>query len=326
MNSIPVIDISPMISGFEASTVQAVGDKVRRACRDFGFFYVTGHGISVDLQNRLESLSRQFFAMDFEDKMSIAMKRGGRAWRGYFPVGDELTSGQPDQKEGVYFGSELPDDHPRVKSGTLLHGKNLFPAIEGFRDIVLAWIEQMTQLGHTLMRAIAISLKLNPNYFRDRWTDDPLVLFRIFHYPPLSGQQDQLWSVGEHTDYGLLTMLKQDQTGGLQIRTPLKWIDAPVIDNSFICNLGDMLDRMTGGIYRSTPHRVRNTAATGRLSFPFFFDPNWNAVVRPIDSQVVAHDDSHQRWDGANIHDWAGTYGDYILSKVSRVFPDLDAQ
>jgi len=326
MNSIPVIDIGPMIAADEPSSVPSLGDEIHRACRDYGFFYVTGHGVPVDLQTRLESLSRQFFAMDTKDRMSIAMKHGGRAWRGYFPVGDELTSGQPDQKEGIYFGSELSDDHPRVMSGTLLHGKNLFPAIPGFRDTVLKWIEQMTQLGHTLMRAISLSLKLDPEYFHDQCTDDPLVLFRIFHYPPLDGQQEQLWSVGEHTDYGLLTVLKQDHTGGLQIRTQSEWIDAPVIDNAFICNLGDMLDRMTCGTYRSTPHRVRNTAATGRLSFPFFFDPNWDAVVRPIDSQVVAADDSVQRWDGTNVHDWTGTYGDYILRKVRRVFPDMGAR
>jgi isopenicillin N synthase-like dioxygenase len=326
MSSIPVIDISRMTAGNKSSSVQTVADEVRRACQIFGFFYVVGHGISVDLQTRLEALSRQFFALHRAEKMAMAMQHGGPAWRGYFPVGDELTSGQPDQKEGIYFGSELPDDHPRVKSRTFLHGKNLFPAIEGFRETVLAWIEHMTQLGHALLRAIAVSLKLTPNYFEDRYTHDPLVLFRIFHYPPLGNQRNQLWSVGEHTDYGLLTILKQDQTGGLQIKSQSAWIDAPVIDNAFICNLGDMLDRMTGGAYRSTPHRVRNTSANGRLSFPFFFDPNWDASVGPIDSQVIAKDDSRQRWDGSSVHDWNGTYGQYILKKISHVFPKLKPQ
>jgi len=326
MSTIPVIDISPMISQPGYSSEQSVANEIRRACREFGFFYITGHGISVELQMRLEMLSKRFFAMETDKKMSIAMQHGGRAWRGYFPVGDELTSGQPDQKEGLYFGAELPDDHHRVRSGTLLHGKNLFPSIDNFRETILSWIQQMTDLGHTLMRAISMSLELDSNYFHERCTNDPLVLFRIFHYPPLGNKQNQLWSVGEHTDYGLLTILKQDQTGGLQIKTQSEWIDAPVVKNSFVCNLGDMLDRMTGGTYRSTPHRVRNSAVHGRLSFPFFFDPNWEAVVKPIDSRITAHDDSSQRWDGANVHDWSGTYGKYILSKVSRVFPDLEAQ
>jgi isopenicillin N synthase-like dioxygenase len=89
-----------------------------------------------------------------------------------------------------------------------------------------------------------------------------------------------------------------------------------------------MLDRMTRGIYRSrsrsTPHRVRNLAENGRLSFPFFYDPNWEAIVKPIECDVIAENDSSERWDGANVHDWNGTYGDYILNKVSRVFPDLN--
>ena len=88
--------------------------------------------------------------------------------------------------------------------------------------------------------------------------------------------------VGEHTDYGLLTILRQDMSGGLEVKTKSGWVAAPPIPNSFVCNIGDMLDRMTGGRYLSTPHRVRNLAGHNRLSFPFFFDPNFSAEVRPI--------------------------------------------
>jgi len=323
MNFIPVVDITALRTEATETSVQLVSDRIGKACREFGFFYVTGHGISRGLQKSLEDLSRQFFCLDESDRMSIAMTRGGTAWRGYFPVGDELTSGKPDQKEGLYFGAELEDHHPKVKAVIPLHGRNLFPVIDGFRETVLSWINHMTQLGHTLMRAIALSLGLKPSYFHDRYTNDPLVLFRIFHYPPLGENLDEFWSVGEHTDYGLLTILKQDHTGGLQIRTQSTWIDAPIVEDSFVCNLGDMLDRMTGGVYQSTPHRVCNSASSGRLSFPFFFDPNWDAVVKPIDSNITASDDSADRWDGASVHDWNGTYGEYILKKVTRVFPDL---
>ena len=105
------------------------------------------------------------------------------------------------------------------------------------------------------------------------------ILFRIFHYPPLPAgvEAEALWSVGEHTDYGLLTILMQDEIGGLAVKSKGGWIEAPPIEGAFVCNLGDMLDRMTGGLYRSTPHRVRNRSDRGRLSFPFFFDPGWNA-------------------------------------------------
>ena len=94
---------------------------------------------------------------------------------------------------------------------------------------------------------------------------------------------------------------------------------------SFVCNIGDMLDRMTGGLYRSTPHRVRNPAPRDRLSFPFFFDPNFFAPVQPIDlsGQNLPSDDRDDRWDKASVHAFKGTYGDYLLAKVGKVFPQL---
>ena len=104
-----------------------------------------------------------------------------------------------------------------------------------------------------------------------------------------------------------------------------RWIPAPPVAGSFVCNIGDMLDRMTGGRYRSTPHRVRNLAPRARLSFPFFFDPNFGAQIRPIDlpdAELVAAD-RQERWDRASVHDFNGTYGEYVLRKVSKVFPQL---
>jgi isopenicillin N synthase-like dioxygenase len=259
--------------------------------------------------------------------MEIRMSRGGKAWRGYFPVGDELTSGQPDLKEGVYFGAELGEDHPMTRAGVPMHGPNLFPPnIPGFRETVLEYMAAMTELGHVLMRGFAISLGLDETYFDELYTGDPLILFRIFSYP--SQPTTTGWGVGEHTDYGLLTILKQDESGGLQVKSQSCWIEAPPIPASFICNIGDMLDRLTGGLYRSTPHRVLNVSGRNRLSFPFFFDPNFNAEVKPLPLDTRVDDDRDKRWDRASVHDFRGTYGDYLLGKVSKVFPPLfnDAQ
>jgi isopenicillin N synthase-like dioxygenase len=322
---VPIIDIGPWRTG--AGDRAAIARAIAHACREWGFFHVTGHGVDEALQRRLENVSRRFFAQDIEAKMAIRMERGGLAWRGYFPVGGELTSGRPDVKEGLYFGDELPADHPLVAAGTPLHGPNLFPAaLPECRDTVLTYIDAMTRLGHTIMAAMASSLELPETYFADRYTADPLILFRIFNYPgdpaaPAEGR----WGVGEHTDYGFLTILKQDETGGLQVKSHGQWIDAPPVPGAFLCNIGDMLDRITGGRYRSTPHRVRNATRDNRLSFPFFFDPNFHAEVRPIelpDAAVVAAD-RDQRWDRASVHDVNGTYGEYLLGKVSRVFPQL---
>jgi isopenicillin N synthase-like dioxygenase len=324
-SDVRIIDIGPLSDG---TGRQRVADEIAIACAECGFFYIVGHGVEESLQQRLDTLSRQFFAQDLEAKMAIRMELSGRAWRGYFPLGGELTSGKPDLKEGLYFGAELGDDHPLVKAGTPLHGPNLFPAnMPELRLAVLNYLAAMITLGHTLMAGIALSLGLDESYFADRYTSDPLILFRIFNYPPDLPRAEPApqWGVGEHTDYGLLTILKQDESGGLEIKSRSRWIPAPPIRGSFVCNIGDMLDRMTGGRYRSTPHRVRNVARRDRLSFPFFFDPNFTAEIKPIDladAELVASD-RQARWDRTSVHEFSGTYGEYVLRKVSKVFPQL---
>lgn len=326
---IPVLDIDGLHQ--DGAGRRAVAEQIGAACRDNGFFYVVGHGVDQALERRLEQLSVEFFAQDQAAKMAIAMPLGGPAWRGYFPVGDELTSGRPDAKEGVYFGSELSADDPRVKAGIPLHGANLMPDRPAeLGDTVLEWIDAMTALGHTLMRGLALSLDLDLDWFDRRYTGDPTVLFRIFNYPSTPAVVEH-WGVGEHTDYGLLTILKQDHHGGLQVRSRGGWIEAPPVPGSFVCNIGDMLDRLTGGRYRSTPHRVVASVGHDRLSWPFFFDPAWDADVRPVGAGALAADataldDKEGRWDGASVHEFNGTYGDYLLGKVAKVFPHLERQ
>jgi polar amino acid transport system ATP-binding protein len=326
MTSLPLIDIAPLVASVPERT--AVAARIGEACRAHGFFYVTGHGIDPALTQRLEDLSRAFFALDEATKMQWRMELGGRAWRGYFPLAGELTSGRPDWKEGLYLGTELPDDDPLVLARTPVHGRNLFPGLPGFKTAILDYMQAATRLGHTLMEGIALSLGLPASYFAERYTADPLILFRIFNYPtqPVPANLDVQWGAGEHTDYGLLTILRQDEIGGLQVRTGEGWIDAAPVRDAFVINIGDMLDRMTGGLYRSTPHRVvRNTSGRDRLSFPLFFDPNFHARVRPIEGlpKPVVVDDSATRWDRANVHAFNGIYGDYLLDKVSKVFPQL---
>lgn len=317
---IPVIDIGSLIGDGGKQTIAA--EHIGRACRGLGFFYISGHGVDENLQKKLENLSRAFFACDTKTKMDIRMELGGRFWRGYFPLGDELTSGKPDLKEGLYFGSELPVSHPLVQANTPMHGPNLFPSISEFRETTLAYMDAMTTLGHAVMKGISLSLGLPANYFFERYTYDPLTLFRIFHYPhvPCAKNDGSSWGVGAHTDYGLLTILRQDDVGGLQVKTKSGWVEAKPISNTFVVNIGDMLDRITGGLYRSTLHRVA-PAARDRLSFPFFFDPNFFAKIEPI--REVLTDDSQDRWDNVSVREFKGTYGEYLLAKVSKVFPQL---
>ncbi|HEY3724781.1 MAG TPA: 2-oxoglutarate and iron-dependent oxygenase domain-containing protein [Acidimicrobiia bacterium] len=343
----PVIDVSPLF----ASDHDARADVARNidvACRDQGFFSIVGHGIDPALLARLESLAREFFALDDSEKAAIAMARGGRAWRGWFPLGGELTSGVPDRKEGVYFGEELTPDDPRVVARLPLHGPNLFPARPAaLRTAVLETLDALTFLGHRLMTGFALALGLDAGWFDRALTADPVILFRIFHYPALAGAGASAepgagfgtdsgtdgdagsgWGVAEHTDYGLLTILYQDDGGGLELHTRDGWVEVPPHPGALVCNLGDMLERMTGGAYRSTPHRVRPPVGRDRIACPFFFDPGWDAQVRPIldPAHVLDVHDGADRWDGASVFDFDGTYGDYLLDKVSKVFPALRDQ
>ena len=331
---IPVVDLAPLLDpDASPSDMTSAATAIDEACRKIGFFAITGHGVGPDLQDRLEAASHAFFRRPEASKSEIAMANAGSAWRGWFPVGGELTSGVPDRKEGIYFGLEHAADHARVESATPLHGRNQFPTEPAeFGPLVLEWLAAMRPVADAVMSGIALGLGLPATWFAEQLTADPTVLLRIFHYPPsdrTAGDRtagDRTvgeWGVGEHTDYGLLTLLAQDRHGGLQVKgLDGSWIDVDPEPEVLICNLGDMLERLTAGRYRSTPHRVRNVSGESRLSFPYFFDPSWDATVPTLPSTTDAapHDD---RWDGADVLAWEGTYGSYLSAKVARVFPDL---
>jgi isopenicillin N synthase-like dioxygenase len=326
VTTVPLIDLTGLRDGSSAEEVAA---QIDHACRTSGFFSVVGHGVDPALRDRLDGLAREFFALPDVEKECIAMARGGRAWRGWFPVGAELTSGRPDRKEGLYFGTELGPDDPRVATGLPLHGANQFPGHpDGLGDAVLEYMKAVVALGQTVLHGMALGLGLAPDWFARHLTADPVVLFRIFHYPSVPSD-DASWSVGEHTDYGLLTILGQDANDGLEVRTEAGWVSVPADPEVCVVNLGDMLERMTGGVYRSTAHRVRNQTGQSRLSFPLFLDPGWDTEVRPLPGYSATglegadRWDGAERWDGESVHEWTGTYGDYLLTRVSRVFPDL---
>lgn len=122
---LPLIDVSALVS--KSSTLeerQACAKEIDKACRDNGFFRIKGHGVPIELQKKLDSLSRQFFDLPTVEKEKVSMTKAGAAWKGWFPVFGELTSGKPDGKEGLYCAKELSEDHPRVVAKVPLHGKN----------------------------------------------------------------------------------------------------------------------------------------------------------------------------------------------------------
>jgi isopenicillin N synthase-like dioxygenase len=343
--SLPLIDVAPLLGDTSNSReIEKCANEINRACRESGFFRITNHGVSRELRERLDNSSREFFALDASEKQKCAMSLAGSAWRGWFGVGDELTSGVPDRKEGLYIGEQLPASDPRVVARTPLHGANLYPKHPAeLGEYADQWFAAMKQLGAALMRGVALGLQMPADWFAKNIAKEPTCLFRIFHYPPIDSArvpQDGIseWGVAEHTDYGLLTILAQDDCGGLQVRMPGGangagangadiWLDVPAEPDIFVVNIGDMLDRLTHGRYRSTPHRVRNTSYRERMSYPFFIDPSWNATVEPLPLDgTPPSDDATRRWDNTSVQAWTGTYGDYLTAKVSKVFPALFAK
>jgi isopenicillin N synthase-like dioxygenase len=310
MTTLPIIDL----------TAGDAAVHLHKACRDVGFFALV---LNDDLHARrqeLIALATGFFALPDEVKQQVFMDQGGSAWRGWFPLGGELTSGIPDLKEGYYFGEELePDPRP-------MHGANLWPdRPAGLTQAVSNWMDEMQSLGQQLLSFMGEGLGLTPDFFSTTLTGRPTPLFRIFRYPPQPSGDESNWGVREHSDYGLLTLLATDGTPGLEVMVNGDWIAAPADPKLLICNLGDMLDRLTAGRYRSTRHRVRNHAGQDRYALPFFLDPGWDASIEPLDLNDgwVAPQDATDRWDRADVRDLGGTYGDWLTAKVANVFPAL---
>lgn len=337
--------VAEWVNGPLRSDILSAAHHVYEACREVGFMYLSDYNIPEDLEVSLDTDARDFFRRPLDEKMEIQMSRGGLAWRGFFPVGGELTSGKPDIKEGLYFGQERSAADPRVQRKTPLFGSNLFPrAPASLCAQVTEYMTHCEALGQGVLMLVALSLQLPADYFLTAFCADPTCLFRIFHYPPpvtLSDaalQEPSLWGVGEHTDYGLLTLLKQDCVGGLEAqRVDGVWIQAPPVPHTLVVNIGDMMEAMTCGLFISTPHRVRNRGGPEamRLSFPFFMDPGFHSDIHvlPLTEAQQAEAQSsierrseakRKRWDNGGVTvAVSGTYGAYLIGKVGKVFPEL---
>ncbi len=321
MSTVPVIHL-------QNST--APGQELVAAFRTVGFAYLEGHGVSEDLQARLEQTAAEFFGRPVSEKMKFEMKTAGRAWRGYFPPGGELTGGRPDRKEGFYFGIDHSPLHPNVVKRVPTFGVNPW-ASPKMQTVVTAYMTEMKRVALQTLTLIAGGLGLDATDLEKLFTGEPTEFFRIFGYQKHEyASADDEWGVREHTDMGFLTILKQDRSGGLQAKSVNgEWLDIPPRENAFVLNIGDMLEFWTGGVLRSTPHRVRNLSTAQRFSYPYFFDPNWNASLMPIAPAKLAHFDKisrvAKRWDNLELHALSpdSTYGDFVWKKISKVFPGL---
>jgi isopenicillin N synthase-like dioxygenase len=283
--SLPVIDVSGLSSG-KFSDRQAVGAALRGACTDKGFFYIKNHGVSETLVDDVFHEAAAFFKLSAAQKAEVD-KAKSQVNRGYEPLqGQTLEAGAPpDLKEGYYIGPEHGPDDPRVLAGTFNHGANQWPAQRPrFRSVMLAYLDVMLDLSARMMRGIALSLDLPEDYFAD-YCSNATGNIRLLHYPPqpVKGQPSQK-GAGAHTDFGGLTLLRQDNARGLQVwdQSSNAWIHADPLPATYVVNLGDMIARWTNDRYRSTVHRVVNASGRERYSIPFFYSGNYAYKVECI--------------------------------------------
>ncbi len=288
LSEIPIIDVAPAQDG---SNLKEVANKILAAATDHGFFYISGHGIDQKLMDAAFAVSRDFFALPEADKATITVDNNQRGW---MATGMSHLEGAKthDLKEVFFWGTETASNDPDVLAGKPLVAVNQWPS-EVFPRLQVElgpYYQAVCNVGRYIMSAIAISLDQPADFF-DRDYEKPLARGQLVYYPPSSKQHEseERFGVAPHTDFGVLTLLLQDSSGGLQVQSKSGgWIEAPPIDGTLVCNIGDLLARWSNDRFASTVHRVINRSKAARYSIPVFFDPHTDTIVDPVNLGVPA--------------------------------------
>lgn len=276
-SALPLIDISGLRS-HDPVDQHLVAEQLRQACEQRGFFYITGHGIDPALISSLFAASQRFFDLPMTEKLAVD-KKLSRCNRGYEPLrAQTLESGAPpDLKESFYAGAEVAANDARVLAGRFNTGPNQWPeTLPDFRAVMQNYYQAAYGLGATIVRGLALSLGVPVSHF-DGYLKEAAATLRLLHYPPQPANPEPgEKGCGEHTDFGGVTLLLQDEAGGLQVwdKDLGSWIDAPPVPGAFVVNIGDLFARWTNDRYVSTLHRVINVSGRERYSVPFFFTGN----------------------------------------------------
>ncbi|KAH8665885.1 hypothetical protein BGZ60DRAFT_540026 [Tricladium varicosporioides] len=297
---IPTINISPYLSSPTSPSSLQIITAVREACITTGFFQIVGHGIPRELQDEVFRGSAEFFKLGMEEKKKLDKSESvGASNRGYELIGNQgLQEGTlPDLKEGFYIGQEIPATDPRVLRSAFLMGPNLWPSPTLlpeplFRHPMEKYYQAMYSLSLTIMDVIAATLPYGPDVFSEFCSNDAVASIRLLHYPPDTSNDERQLGAGAHTDFGAITLLLQDETGGLQVWDENggkegTWVDVEPNRDAYVVNVGDMLQMWTSGRYKSGLHRVVNRGGKDRYSVPFFFDGNVECILNPLDGGEV---------------------------------------
>ncbi|CND93328.1 putative iron/ascorbate oxidoreductase family protein [Yersinia nurmii] len=277
---LPLLDLSQLKCG--ETQRQAFLTELRHAARDIGFFYLTGHGVNPELSRQIQHLSRRFFQLPTADKLTVEMVHSPH-FRGYNRAASELTRGQPDWREQFDIGAERSPLklRPETPAWARLQGPNQWPpALPELKPLLLQWQAEMTQMALRLLQAFALALELDEHAFDELYGDKPNEHIKLIRYPGRETTQSGQ-GVGAHKDSGFLSFLLQDNQKGLQVEVEDGlWIDVEPLENSFVVNIGELLELATNGYLRATVHRVETPpAGVDRLSIAFFLGARLDAVV-----------------------------------------------
>jgi isopenicillin N synthase-like dioxygenase len=311
MSELPVIDFAG-VRARDAAATKLAAKAIHEACMGPGFFYISQHGVPDQLIAETYSQAQAFFRQPIEKKREVAINKRHRGWNA---LGDALMyeATKPDYKEFYSIGLELAETDVDVVAGEPLRGPNTWPADRPeFRKALADYYEALGACGADLLRCVAISLGIDEDFFAASYTKR-LQRTQIIYYPPHPPQAgaDQ-FGLAPHTDFGCITLLWQDDNGGLQVqeRSSQRWIPAPPIPGTLVINVADLLQRWTNDRYVSTPHRVLNASGRERFSIATFYDPDFKAVIDPADLGVAR---------AACLHE-PTTSGAHILGRIERSF------
>ncbi|MEH0741744.1 2OG-Fe(II) oxygenase [Vibrio cholerae] len=312
--SLPIIDISPLNSDDRRDWGPVI-DQIDQACRELGFFYVVGHGIPQTQFNQIEHYARSLFSLPQEEKQAISIEHSMNH-RGWGRLSAEKLDplGELDCKESFDMALDLSPYHSQVARCPKLYGPNQYPSIEGFTQVMNQHYSLTLDVGLKLLKAMAIALNEPEDFFTQYFTL-PISVLRMLHYPSQVPSTNTVGNgAGAHTDYGCITLLYQDASGGLQVLNKQnQWIDATPVEGSFVVNIGDLMQRWTNDIYRSTKHRVASPSnGKSRFSMPFFVEPDFDTPVTTLKSCLA----EKQGQGGYPLI----TAGDWILSRFADTY------
>lgn len=313
-SQIPILDVSGLYAGDEASVLK-IAETLRGYLENVGFLYVAGHQVARADVEAVRAMSKAFFALPEEEKLNLRIDRN---FRGFLPFAGStiVTSSvakvsKPNQSESLFFMHEVAADDPDVLAGKPLQGPNQWPdeaSLPAFRATIERYVEEMSALARKMVHAISISIGM-PADSMDRYFDKPTTFLRLLHYPTQPAEEG-LFGSAPHTDYGYITLLAQDDVGGLEVKNKAgEWIAAPPIPDTFVMNVGDILARWSNDRFVSTPHRVINRSGRERYSQPFFFDPSMDEVIEALPTCVPA---------GAAPKYAPVLYRDYLMERIDK--------